>query len=256
LAFKVHNRDWEAIVSYTTLGNETGSEFRMSSMASFPQPLHIFVLSNILKRTIIIVESPNQLVSTWTTFADSHRFTGIYLPLLQDAHDSVKSPLVFSLYDGVLLPLVGRDTIESNEQLLRGVDAFPLVSNNLESLEMQFLADSELRNAHSMLVNYVDVTEINLTTSEGLSLIIAAKLKYKNLDQVSDVIILNQQQTAQPVGNQQVGHGQPPASRQQNVAPPTGRPRLEQNPTAPPASIITFNGEVTPLHAGMYQSRI
>lgn len=139
-------------------------EVSSSEIASdeFPHPLHIFIMANIIRRPIVIVGDERE----------AH--TGIYLPVLSKPEDCTKWPLILAVYDGLFFPLVNKECPAGQKKLAEF--AIPLVSYELHPVKVVFLSEAEENEVFTLLQKYLNTTELNLTRSSGVSLILSAKL--------------------------------------------------------------------------------
>ena len=135
----------------------------------FPHPIHVFVLANVLRRPIVIVPESNGLP-----------ISGLYLPILWDSSECIHWPIMLVCHGGQFIPLVSRTIQNSSEQKIVAENAIPLVTVQLEVIRMHFLFESEERIAHELLQKFLMVTEINLTRSEDICMVLSARLKQVN----------------------------------------------------------------------------
>lgn len=186
-------------------------EASLSEMVSdeFPHPLHIFIMANIIRRPIVIVGG------------EGEAHTGLYLPVLLKPDDCTKWPLILAVHDGLFFPLVNKECSVGQRKLAEF--AIPLVSYELHPVKVEFLLEAEENEVFTLLQKYLNTTELNLTRSSGVCLILSAKLNNMPFEFAGN--------PPQPVND-----------RQSSLDP---RPVV---PTAPSASIITWNNlsEVSP----------
>lgn len=128
----------------------------------FPHPLHIFIMANIIRRPIVIVGD------------EKEAHTGIYLPVLSKPEDCTKWPLVLAVYDSLFFPLVNKECPVGQRKLAEF--AIPLVSYELQPVKVVFLLEAEENEVFTLLQKYLNTTELNLTRSSGVCLILSAKL--------------------------------------------------------------------------------
>ena len=91
------NREWEEVIRHVSQ-NEFPFGPNGAQFGSLEE-IHIFVLANILRRTIIVM-SDDTLRGPYGDSYSPINFGGIYLPLLWDSVDCVKSPLVIGYANG------------------------------------------------------------------------------------------------------------------------------------------------------------
>ena len=160
----------------------------------YPDPLHLFILANILKRPIIVVKGRDDADGAFSFCVGARDvdYSGVYLPLLWDASLCVKSPLVFAFHRGQFLPLIGREneefvSEEAARNCLPAVRAVPLVTSDLVPLPVLFLLAEEEKAAFDLQKKYMELTEISLTSSNAVSAVLSARLQYEGLDEGADV---------------------------------------------------------------------
>lgn len=100
------------------------------------------------------------------------------MPLLWDAADCVRHPIVLSFNQGRFLPLVGTSDRSYTDS---AVDFVPLVTSQLEPLRVWFLLDSEECIANELTQRYMKMSEVGYTNTHSVSMIPGAQLKYENL---------------------------------------------------------------------------
>lgn len=168
----------------------------------FPHPLHIFIMANIIRRPIVIVGDEREV------------HTGLYLPVLSKPEDCTKWPLILAVYDGLFFPLVNKECEVGQKKLAEF--AIPLVSYELHPVKVVFLSEAEENEVFTLLQKYLNTTELNLTRSSGVCLILSAKLNNMPFEFA--------------------GNPLPSVDDKQSSSDP--RPVV---PSAPSASIITLN---------------
>ena len=151
------------------------------------EEIHIFVLANILRRTVIVVSDE----TLRGQFGDSYapiNFGGIYLPLLWDSVDCVKSPLVIGYADGHFTAVVSIEDgkldlgleSQSAPPPASCVHAVPLVKCDGTPLPVHFLYDDEAPLASDRLRQYLDCAKVPIASNPGepRSHILVAKLHF------------------------------------------------------------------------------
>lgn len=180
----------------------------------FPLPLHVFAAANVLRRPIVVIGD------------EEDAFTGLYLPVLWKAEDCIKWPLVIARHKDLFYPLLGREVPAVGQKLAEF--AVPLVFSNLQPLKMQFLLETEEAEAHLLLQNYLKITDLNMTRSSDICLILSAKLKY---------IPLGDNNVTQP-GTDETAESSTNSELLQQTQKAIGNGVL---PSAPSASVLTLN---------------
>ncbi|XP_068699124.1 tumor necrosis factor alpha-induced protein 3-like isoform X1 [Montipora foliosa] len=171
---------------------------RLASQSQYPygasgaqygslEEIHIFVLANILRRTIIVVSDETLRGHFDESYAPIN-FGGIYLPLLWDSIDCVKSPLVIGYADGHFTAVVSIEDgkldlgVESGSAPTAAncIHAVPLVKFDGTPLPVHFLFDYEEPMASDRLRQYLDCAKVPMTSNSGesRSSIVVAKLHF------------------------------------------------------------------------------
>lgn len=197
-----------------TRGQSERDEVSSSMADPFPLPLHVFAAANVLRRPIVIIGD------------EEDDFAGLYLPVLWTADDCIQWPLVIARHKGLFYPLLGREVPAAGQKLAEF--AVPLVSSNLQPLKIQFLLETEEAEAYLLLQNYLKITDLNMTRSSDICLILSAKLKY---------IPLDGNEVTQP-GSAEITASSTNAELLQQTQRTIGNGVL---PSAPSASVLTLN---------------
>ena len=151
------------------------------------EEIHIFVLANILRRTIIVLSDETLRGHFDESYAPIN-FGGIYLPLLWDSVDCVKSPLVIGYADGHFTAVVSIEDGKLDLGLQSApfpastncVHAVPLVKNDGTPLPVHFLLDHEAPLASDRLRQYLDCAKVPFLGNPGESRppVLVAKLHF------------------------------------------------------------------------------
>jgi len=99
--------------------------------------------------------------------------------LLWSHDECVRYPLVLTNVDGQFIPLVRGD---GSTDMPSALDIVPLVTAQLEPVRVWFLRDDEEPEVFSLMQRYMNVTEVNLTQAESISMVLSARLKYQQLE--------------------------------------------------------------------------
>lgn len=151
------------------------------------EEIHVFVLANILRRTIIVASDETLRGAYEESYAPIN-FGGVYLPLLWDSVDCVKSPLVIGYADGHFTAVVSIEDGKldlglespSASTSANGMHAVPLVKYDGTPLPVHFLYDYEIPLASDRLRQYLDCAKVPLTSNiaESRGPILVAKLHF------------------------------------------------------------------------------
>ncbi|KAJ7378445.1 Tumor necrosis factor, alpha-induced protein 3 [Desmophyllum pertusum] len=179
------NHEWEEVIRHIS---QTEFPFGPNG-AQFGslEEIHIFVLANILRRTIIVL-SEETLRGAYGDSYSPINFGGIYLPLLWDSVDCVKSPLVIGYSNGHFTAVV---SIEDGKLDL-GIEnqpapsstncthAVPLVKYDGMQLPVHFLHDHEVPLASDRLRQYLDCAKVPFSSNPGETrqAVLVAKLNF------------------------------------------------------------------------------
>lgn len=174
----VENEEWEVQLQ---LAKDTNKSSRPTHPIFEPlEEFHVFVLSNTLRRPIIVLSDcdPNYEA----VCATSDGFSGIYLPVLWKSSECVHSPLILGYSDGSFSPLVSWGGSHIAEEV--APDVIPLVLEDQKSLHVRYLTKEEEMYRAQLLKDYLVVTEIEyLKPNKGAVMIAAAQLIIKTLDE-------------------------------------------------------------------------
>lgn len=179
------NREWEEVIRHVSQ-NEFPFGPNGAQFGSLEE-IHIFVLANILRRTIIVM-SDDTLRGPYGDSYSPINFGGIYLPLLWDSVDCVKSPLVIGYANGHFTAVVSiqdgqLDLENENQPALRSsncMHAVPLIKYDGSPLPVHFLLDHEVPLASDRVRQYLDCAKVSVLSDQGGSRqsILVAKLHF------------------------------------------------------------------------------
>ena len=179
------NHEWEEVIRHVS---QTEFPFGPNG-AQFGslEEIHIFVLANILRRTIIVL-SDDTLRGPYGDSYSPINFGGIYLPLLWDSVDCVKSPLIIGYANGHFTAVVsiqdGKLDLEVENQPASNsancMHAVPLVKYDGSPLPVHFLYDHEAPLASDRLRQYLDCAKVPFVSDQGETrqTILVAKLHF------------------------------------------------------------------------------
>lgn len=130
----------------------------------YPHPMHIFIMSNLLRRPIMIIGDEDE------------ECTGLYLPMLSKPEYCTKWPLILAMCNDSFFPLVNKERLVTQTKLSEF--AIPLVSSELCPVKVKFLLGTDENEAFALLQNYTCTTEhtFKMSSDNELSLILSAKL--------------------------------------------------------------------------------
>ena len=180
LSFQQWESEWQHVVkSAEDQRHQHGNANRLPYESL--EEVHIFMLSNILRRPIIVLGDTVIRSIRGQTLA-TNNFMGIYLPLLRKPSDCIKSPIVLGFASNHFVPLVAmEDDLAQNNDPITTAEAVPLVTNTLTFIGVHFLTEEEEERVSSLLQEYLHITEVPVTQKSGLTLVLSAKLQITKL---------------------------------------------------------------------------
>ncbi|XP_026879377.1 tumor necrosis factor alpha-induced protein 3 [Electrophorus electricus] len=144
--------EWEKIVNMASPASSSNG-LRFDSL----EDIHIFVLSNILRRPIIVIAAQVvRSMKSGTSFSPLN-FGGIYLPLHWSPEDSYKYPIVLGYDSQHFAPLI---TVKDSGPELRMVPLINPGRGGFEELRVHFLTEEEKQRKEKLLSDYLIVMEI------------------------------------------------------------------------------------------------
>lgn len=179
------DHEWEEVIRHVSQ-NEFPFGPNGAQFGSLEE-IHIFVLANILRRTIIVM-SDDTLRGPYGDSYSPINFGGVYLPLLWDSVDCVKSPLVIGYANGHFTAVVsiqdGKLDLELENQPASSstncMHAVPLVKFDGSPLPVHFLLDHEVPLANDRVRQYLDCAKVPFLSDQGepRQTILVAKLHF------------------------------------------------------------------------------
>ncbi|XP_043915865.1 tumor necrosis factor alpha-induced protein 3-like [Protopterus annectens] len=146
--------------------------------------LYIFILSNILRRPVIVFAG--NLKDAARILTDSFPSpAGVYLPLLWQENQCYHSPVVLGYASGTFTALVSvPDTVLENE-------AVPLTTlkGHRGEMPVRFLLEIEETAKKKLLSVYLDLLDVSLPNKTALGSIKAVRLHYQKMPQDLDVVV-------------------------------------------------------------------
>ena len=127
------------------------------------EDIHIFVISQIIRRPIIILSDPI-IRSLHGHSLAPNTIHGVYLPVLWDPKRCCKSPVVLGYLNSHFVPLLPYDDVKSDNVHM----AAPLVvGQNMERLPVRLLKEKEEASASKLLLEYLEVIDIRYEGRKG-----------------------------------------------------------------------------------------
>lgn len=165
--------EWEKIVDMASpVANSNGLQF--DSL----EDIHIFVLSNILRRPIIVIaDQVLRSMKSGTSFSPLN-VGGIYLPLHWPPGECYKYPIVLGYDSQHFAPLI---TIKESGLEFRAVPLINPGRSGFEELRIHFLTEKEQQQKERLLNDYLMLMEIPIGLVYNSQLITAARLDEGNL---------------------------------------------------------------------------
>ncbi|XP_046848622.1 tumor necrosis factor alpha-induced protein 3-like [Xenia sp. Carnegie-2017] len=150
------NEDWKKTVALPT----TPSFYSL-------EEIHIFVLANILRRPILVI-CANFYRGDYDDQIAGVNLGGIYLPLLSDSVDCIKTPLLIRYHHGHFTELV---MAENNERVsLKKYDG--------QLMKLRCLLREERNYSDRLLREYLNCLKLNYTDKNGcITEILVAKMQ-------------------------------------------------------------------------------
>ncbi|XP_027704204.1 tumor necrosis factor alpha-induced protein 3-like [Vombatus ursinus] len=171
------NEEWDNLIK---MASTDTSVARGGLQYNSLEEIHIFVLSNILRRPIIVISDKMlRSLESGSNFAPL-KVGGVYLPLHWPAQECYRYPIVLGYDSQHFAPLV---TLKDSGPEIRAV---PLVNRDrgrFEDLKVHFLTEPEAEMKEKLLKEYLTLVEIPVQGwDHGTThLINAAKLDEANL---------------------------------------------------------------------------
>ena len=151
------DEDWQNTIE---LASTTKNESRVLNSL---EEIHIFALANTLRRPILVLCDDVHRGNYDESLADVS-LGGIYLPLLCDSVDCIKSPIVIGYHQGHFTALVttedGSVTGEDTFQRPRNKYAIPLVKYDESPMQLHFLLPDEQQSSDRLLREYLNCSKI------------------------------------------------------------------------------------------------
>ena len=188
---------WEQVVKCAQPHHHDASLLCCSDAVPLSDAIQVFALANILRRPIVILScvTPTTPDLDHSQRPHTEDIGGIYLPLLWKPDECIRYPLVLGNVDNTFIPFVGGDGITD---LPSALDIVPLVTAQLEPLQVWFLLADEECEVYSLMQRYMNVTEVNLCQAESISMVLGARLKYQQLEDTELTSVTRATVTSRP----------------------------------------------------------
>ena len=173
--FQIITKQWDEVVR--SISALSKASLAKATPHEFLESVHVYVLSNILRRPIIIV-TDLLLTSSGSHLGEDSHIAGIYLPLEWPPIKCCKTPIILGFSQGHFCPLLSETTFspKSKEPL------FPLVTKDFSFLPVRFLSQQEEHKACELVQSYFIVKEANISFGmDGEVPVPCAVLSYKDL---------------------------------------------------------------------------
>ncbi|XP_076142190.1 tumor necrosis factor alpha-induced protein 3 [Alosa pseudoharengus] len=176
------DEEWKKIVDMASpVSSSNGLQF--DSL----EDIHIFVLSNILRRPIVVIaDSVVRSMKSGSSFAPLN-VGGIYLPLHWPASECYKYPIVLGYDSQHFAPLI---TIKDSGPEIRAVPLINPGRGGFEELRVHFLTEKEHQQKERLLKEYLMLIEIPVIglPYDTTRIISAARLDEGNLPEDMDLM--------------------------------------------------------------------
>ncbi|RUS90757.1 hypothetical protein EGW08_001468 [Elysia chlorotica] len=176
---KIISQQWEEVVR--SISALSKSSISKAAPHELLESVHIYVLSNILRRPIIVVT--DTVPSNGSDFEDDSHIAGMYLPLEWPPIKCCKTPIILGFSKGHFCPLL-------SEAKNKKEPFFPLVTADFCSLPIRFLSQQEEHKASELVQCYFIVKEANIPfIMHGRVPVPCAVLNYKDLPVEMNTVI-------------------------------------------------------------------
>ncbi|XP_059153951.1 tumor necrosis factor alpha-induced protein 3-like [Physella acuta] len=206
----------------------------LSTAHKFLEPIHVYVLANMMRRPILVV-ADSLARSVSGLCLQENTMAGIYLPLEWRPEECCPTPIILGYNLSHFCPLLTRVQTGAEERV------FPLVTNNLHSLPILFLTEEEELKAWQLVQMYFQTKEL---TNNGIS-IPCAQLGADPVEKIASNVLMEHFKSLEQAVSQESCTGSTVES-QQLIGPPSLRSAVSLqplSPTAPPASGLYLEAE-------------
>ena len=175
--FQQYNNEWDAVIRATT---DIGNVENQGMPYTFLESIHLYILSNILRRPIILL-ADNRARNLLGESMQENDIGGMYLPLEWNHAECQKNPIVIGYNMNHFAPLIGQENDNTNKAY-----ACPIVTHELQSLKIHFLLPDEESNVGQLLMRYLKIEEVVHT--DGMSTILCARMTHCDLPEDMNMI--------------------------------------------------------------------
>ncbi|XP_069582057.1 tumor necrosis factor alpha-induced protein 3 isoform X2 [Ranitomeya imitator] len=171
------DEEWEHLVNMASTDTSVGHSGLQYNCL---EEIHIFVLANILRRSIIVIaDNVFRSMESGSSFSPLN-VAGVYLPLHWPAQECYRYPIILGYDSQHFAPLV---TMKDTGPEIRAV---PLVLNEkgrFEDMKVHFLTDHEEQSREKLIKEYLHVLEVPVQSWERgtTHLVNTARLDESNL---------------------------------------------------------------------------
>ncbi|KAJ8248003.1 hypothetical protein GJAV_G00237060 [Gymnothorax javanicus] len=173
--------EWEKVVKMASPGSS-----RCGLQHDSLEDIHIFILSNILRRPIIVIADEVLRSMESGSSLSPLNVGGIYLPLHWPPRECYKYPIILGYHSQHFAPLL---TVRDSGPEIRAVPLASPGRGGFEELKVHFLLEKEQPQSRRLIGDYLSLTEISVT---GLGLnteiVHAARLDEGNLPEDMDLM--------------------------------------------------------------------
>ncbi|XP_046848841.1 tumor necrosis factor alpha-induced protein 3-like isoform X2 [Xenia sp. Carnegie-2017] len=168
------SEDWKKTVALAS----TAKSIKNHSFHSLEE-IHIFALANVLRRPILVI-CDNFHRGDYDEPIAGVNLGGIYLPLLSDSVDCIKTPLLIGYHHGHFTALVMAENNErghalDNHKLVMGV---PLTKYDGQPMKLHSLLPEESNYSDRLLREYLNCLKLDYTDENGCIMeILVAKME-------------------------------------------------------------------------------
>ncbi|XP_040285140.1 tumor necrosis factor alpha-induced protein 3 isoform X1 [Bufo bufo] len=169
--------EWEHLVNMASTDTSVGNSGLQYNCL---EEIHIFVLANILRRSIIVLaDNMFRSLESGSSFSPLN-VGGIYLPLHWPAQECYKYPIILGYDSQHFAPLV---TMKDTGPEIRAVLLVFSENGRFEDMKVHFLTDHEEKSREKLLKEYLHVLEVPVHSWEygTTHLVNAARLDENNL---------------------------------------------------------------------------
>lgn len=180
-----YTNEWEAVIRATT---DVGNNENAGMPYTFLESIHLYIFANIIRRPIILL-ADKRARSLFGESIQESDIGGIFLPLEWDYGQCEKSPVVLGYNMNHFAPLISQEFATSEQSNVIGkAPVCPIITSELTSLKIQFLLPDEEFKVGHLLMQYMEIEEFVIKTSDGYMNVPCAKLTYKTLPDKKNII--------------------------------------------------------------------